>query len=231
MGWTQTDSLYRFSPDRKKTNPRRANLYQFSLSNPNRYLDPDGHETPEAYMDWLLEIQAKRDGPEPLGPSTKPAEDTEHTVDEAHQIEESLGFDPEGHGEITETVLNLVFPGIVAQFVALDARSVTANEFPTAIGHNDEADAFRHAYASYVLTKQMGRGFAQTMGDAHERSEPTPLGERVMDLYNNHIGRKLALDSANKNRDPAVVVHEAVNNGLLMVKPLNVQGNPISGEY
>ena len=43
MGWTQSDPLYRFAPD-AAGNPRRANLYQFSLSNPLRYIDPDGRD-------------------------------------------------------------------------------------------------------------------------------------------------------------------------------------------
>lgn len=42
MSWTQADPQYRFVPDSAWTEPRRANLYQFSLSNPVRFVDPDG---------------------------------------------------------------------------------------------------------------------------------------------------------------------------------------------
>jgi RHS repeat-associated protein len=45
MTWTQADPLYRFVPDLSKRTPRRAGLYEFSLNNPLRYLDPDGHDT------------------------------------------------------------------------------------------------------------------------------------------------------------------------------------------
>jgi len=42
IGWTQRDPLYRRIPDVAGAMPRHANLYQFTLSNPLRYTDPDG---------------------------------------------------------------------------------------------------------------------------------------------------------------------------------------------
>jgi RHS repeat-associated protein len=43
IAWTQADPLFHVVPDLAKAGtPRRANLYQFSLSNPLRYIDPDG---------------------------------------------------------------------------------------------------------------------------------------------------------------------------------------------
>jgi RHS repeat-associated protein len=43
IGWTQADPLYLRVPDAAQmSTPRRANIYQFSLNNPLRYLDPDG---------------------------------------------------------------------------------------------------------------------------------------------------------------------------------------------
>ncbi|MBA2724969.1 MAG: hypothetical protein H0U53_03170 [Actinobacteria bacterium] len=45
IGWTQADPLYSRAPDAAmRSTPRRANLYQFSLNNPLRYIDPDGRE-------------------------------------------------------------------------------------------------------------------------------------------------------------------------------------------
>ncbi len=44
LTWTQADPLYRFVPDLAWDEPRRANLYSFSLNNPLRYYDPDGRE-------------------------------------------------------------------------------------------------------------------------------------------------------------------------------------------
>lgn len=43
MTWTQSDPLFRSVPDLGLlSTPRRASLYQFSLSNPLRHIDPDG---------------------------------------------------------------------------------------------------------------------------------------------------------------------------------------------
>src|SRR5262245_24303632 len=42
LSWMQADPLYRFVPDLAWDEPRRANLYSFSLNNPLKYYDPDG---------------------------------------------------------------------------------------------------------------------------------------------------------------------------------------------
>ncbi len=44
LTWTQADPLYRVAPDIAYDQPRRMSLYAFSLNNPLRYLDPDGHD-------------------------------------------------------------------------------------------------------------------------------------------------------------------------------------------
>lgn len=44
LGWTQADPLYRIAPDAAWTEPRRANLYAFTLHNPLRWRDPDGRD-------------------------------------------------------------------------------------------------------------------------------------------------------------------------------------------
>ncbi len=44
MMWTQGDPLYRFAPDAAYDEPRRMNLYSFSLNNPVKYVDPDGRK-------------------------------------------------------------------------------------------------------------------------------------------------------------------------------------------
>ncbi|MER7819274.1 RHS repeat-associated core domain-containing protein [Streptomyces sp. NPDC096153] len=40
--WTSSDPLYRYKPDHKQTQPRRANLYTYSLNNPIGMTDPNG---------------------------------------------------------------------------------------------------------------------------------------------------------------------------------------------
>ena len=45
IGWTQMDPLYRFAPDARWSAPRRGNVYEFSLENPLRFIDPDGRDS------------------------------------------------------------------------------------------------------------------------------------------------------------------------------------------
>jgi RHS repeat-associated protein len=42
LKWSQSDPLFRFLPESAWAQPRRANLYTFSLNNPLKYIDPDG---------------------------------------------------------------------------------------------------------------------------------------------------------------------------------------------
>jgi RHS repeat-associated protein len=47
IGWTQGDPMYRFAPDAAWDDPRRGNLYMFTLNNPLSYIDPDGRDVAE----------------------------------------------------------------------------------------------------------------------------------------------------------------------------------------
>jgi RHS repeat-associated protein len=53
LTWTQADPYYRFAPDAGQLEPRRMNLYTFSLNNPVRYVDPDGLDGQEQEPDAL----------------------------------------------------------------------------------------------------------------------------------------------------------------------------------
>ncbi|MBA3404805.1 MAG: hypothetical protein H0U13_09020 [Gemmatimonadaceae bacterium] len=44
LTWTQSDPLFRFSPEAAWVNPRLASLYTFAKNNSLRYIDPDGRE-------------------------------------------------------------------------------------------------------------------------------------------------------------------------------------------
>lgn len=68
---------------------------------------------------------------------------------------------------------------------------------------NNEADAFKHAYMQWYLSWYYGYTIAKRLGDMHEDETPNaPAGERNMDLWNNAIGREIALEmQQNKNVD------------------------------
>jgi RHS repeat-associated protein len=75
LGWTQADPMYRFAPDAAWTEPRRANLYQFVLGNPIRYIDPDGRDGLGSYL-WNALVDDN-----PVHPLNKNARDIiSHTV-------------------------------------------------------------------------------------------------------------------------------------------------------
>ncbi len=89
--------------------------------------------------------------------------------------------------------------------------------------HNDEADAFRHALWSYRAAKAFGVDAAKWLGDSHEREEPNEMDERLMDLFNNHVGRQLAIDPRNAARSDIEVIQEAMRNGDLQLEPFRIR--------
>jgi len=50
LSWTQADPLYLIAPGIAYDEPRRMSLYAFSLSNPVRYVDPDGKDAADVFM-------------------------------------------------------------------------------------------------------------------------------------------------------------------------------------
>lgn len=133
-----------------------------------------------------------------------------------------LEFDEDGMGRKSVAAL-LGTSALTAHSVFEEAESVAKKVFAGYRGGvNDHVDAFRHAYANYVLTKQFGAATTKMVGESHERSSPNAWRERVMDLYNNHVGRVLALRG---DRRPAeVVILDAFARGLLMTRMPSVAG-------
>ena len=141
------------------------------------------------------------------------------------ELFDELEFDPKGPTEGGVAFLNPL-DALKGNNLSKDARKMTGNLFPGAVLRNDTADAFRHALWSFLMTRELGPEMAKRFGDAHEISEPNPGGERLMDLYNNHMGRVLALDPRNKGRPAEDVIMEAIRNGQLQTRPFGVQGKP-----
>ena len=69
--------------------------------------------------------------------------------------------------------------------------------------HNNEADAFKHAYMQWVLGYYFGNDIAKKLGDMHEKETPNaPSGETNMDKWNNAIGREIAeFDHVSQSND------------------------------
>lgn len=99
-------------------------------------------------------------------------------------------------------------------------------------GHNDEADAFRHAYVHAQFAYNDGTLTSRFLGNYHEISTPANDGhsvedERRMDLYNNEIGRRIGENLRNdpnfQNKSEEEIkaellsrIHEALTNGDLI---------------
>jgi hypothetical protein len=69
------------------------------------------------------------------------------------------------------------------------------DNFPRDSLRNGKGDAARHAYWNCLMTEQLGVDFAKGLGDAHEEGgsgSGNPCGEKLVDLYNNNIGRVLS---------------------------------------
>lgn len=90
-------------------------------------------------------------------------------------------------------------------------------------GHNDDVDAFRHAYTSGVYAMERGETIADLLGQANEAKgylSGQPGYEGNMDLWNNEVGRYIAQNAVSKS-DLAQKIADALANGDLIVDPFN----------
>ncbi|MFA5880254.1 MAG: hypothetical protein WC860_08840 [Candidatus Margulisiibacteriota bacterium] len=87
-------------------------------------------------------------------------------------------------------------------------------------GHNDDIDAFRHAYVSGIITKQHGEAVAYALGLTREISgnlnDKQPSEEQNMDLWNNAIGRQYG-KTAKSKAELAKLLVKALKNGKLII--------------
>ncbi len=144
-----------------------------------------------------------------------------------------LGFDPDGRGQLNESI-QAPKTGTKASGLFNDAEEKTAElirkgRFPKAGIGGGAADAFRHIYWSYRMTEDVGPDAAKRFGDAHEITVRGPDGDRLMDLFNNNLGRRLALDPANKGRPAEDVVLEAIKKGDAQTQPFKTRSTPPPG--
>jgi Domain of unknown function (DUF6973) len=105
---------------------------------------------------------------------------------------------------------------------AIDANKAAYESIKAALDHfaeneirNGRGDAFRHALWSYKLSRIMGPELAKKFTDAYEIGHPNPNDERLMDLFNNAVGRHLAADPKNQSQKDETVVLEALKRGEL----------------
>jgi hypothetical protein len=93
--------------------------------------------------------------------------------------------------------------------------------FPGAGQHNGHGDAFRHAYWSALLARDIGPANALRFTTAHEDYSANPPSERAMDVHNNKVGISI-FETAGPNPDDntlEVLVQAAFGQGRLMTSP------------
>lgn len=82
-------------------------------------------------------------------------------------------------------------------------------------GHGD---AYRHAYASALLERQFGASWTADYTTAHEALAGNPPAKEAMDLFNNEVGRNIAVDNPDLDQTGlATRIEQAVRNGETVV--------------
>ncbi len=97
------------------------------------------------------------------------------------------------------------------------------------VANDGHRDAFRHAYWSAMMTSRFGADFADRFTTAHEGTIdlvtglPNNSGDReAMDLYNNEVGRRIALENPDASWDRlADLTMQALSDGRLIVIDAN----------
>ena len=147
-------------------------------------------------------------------PKLKPLPQEPVVVEEMYK---DLEFDPDGPSQ-TQVIITNPFDALRVNRVRHEAISATNLLFLTRT--NNAGDAFRHAYWSFRMTQEIGVTEAKKFGDAHERESEQPLDQQLMDLFNNHQGRVLAIE--NPQGDAGTVVLKALREGHLQERPVAI---------
>jgi len=154
------------------------------------------HQTPEPKL--VLNPDAAAQAPMTVMPGT-PIPNLASSINDpaaAPPSDSFLAFDPDGPNKYL-TALRHPLTVSKAKVLGEEADRLTRQLYPDdpVTGrrcHNDQADAFRHAYWNYQMTRAFGQERARDFSNLYEIFRPNPEGERRMDLYNNQIGRELA---------------------------------------
>lgn len=98
-------------------------------------------------------------------------------------------------------------------------------------GHNDDLDAYRHAYVSAVYAMERGELTAEILGTANEMRgdmNGQPPEERNMDMWNNMVGREAA-EGATTKAQIAQRIADIMAQGGLVTDP-GVPGHQYFGD-
>ncbi|MBF6231827.1 hypothetical protein IU468_28320 [Nocardia farcinica] len=82
-------------------------------------------------------------------------------------------------------------------------------------GHGD---AYRHMYWNALMTQRYGEEWTAQFGTAHEGIGANAPAREAMDLYNNELGRQIAVDNPDASPEElAQIVQQKIDNGEAIV--------------
>jgi hypothetical protein len=94
-------------------------------------------------------------------------------------------------------------------------QAAAARAYPKNDGHTD---AFRHAFWNARLTAEFGESWTAQFTTAHEGLPGNGAVREAMDLYNNEVGRRIAVQNPDASPEElADLVQKALDDGELMV--------------
>lgn len=109
----------------------------------------------------------------------------------------------------------------VRQFPSEDVPDYVPDDRGVAWLTNDgHRDAFRHTYWNSLMTQEFGEPWTSEYATAHEAvpDEGNYADREAMDLYNNEVGRRIAVDNPNASPEElANLVRQALDDGELIV--------------
>ena len=107
----------------------------------------------------------------------------------------------------------------IAAYQVNKAKTITEDYIDKTYGRENDCDAtqvnaYRHAMWNAVMTDRIGEKKAKKFADAHEQFPNNPVEHMEMDLHNNELGRRIALEYAGQGYDVfSQKIQEAINNG------------------
>lgn len=182
-------------------------------------LSTDFKQSPEDGDDRLAEILREYQvGEDPGGT---------HEIDFPAWVDKIAGKEiPNQELTATEIRMLLTSPTKVKDVFDIKERASAeaVNRFPPPDGVREidnQTDAFRHAYANALMTQKFGEEWTRKFATAHEGRENNYASSEAMDLYNNEIGRQIAVQNPNASPEElADLVQQAVNDGdTVVIRP------------
>lgn len=165
-------------------------------------LYPDAIITPDQILDQY-QVSLDPDGTvmwEPAWPASIFTEPRELTATEARMLDDIGWLAQQDFKQIAEHA-----------FDEADQRFVPEDQ------NDNHNDAFRHAYWNALLTQRFGEEWARDYTTAHERIT-NPAAREAMDLWNNEVGRRIAVENPDASPEElADLVEAAVRNGEMVV--------------